>query len=49
MNKHLPSDPFESLEDEILSLNFGLQEDISIKKSEVKFYQFMSSTRSHIL
>ncbi len=42
MNKHLLSDPFESLEDEIFSLNFGLQDDISIKKSEVEFYQFMS-------
>ncbi len=42
MNKHLPSDPFESLEDEISSLNFGLQDDLSIKKSEVEFYQFMS-------
>ncbi len=42
MDKHLPSDPFESLEDEISSLNFGLQEDISIKNSEVEFYHFMS-------
>lgn len=42
MNTHLPSDPFESLEDEIFSLNFGLQDDISIKKFEVEFYQFMS-------
>ena len=42
MNTHLPSDPFESLEDEIASLNFGLQDDISIKKTEVEFYQFMS-------
>ena len=42
MNKPLPSDPFESLEDEISSLNFGLQEDISIKNSEVEYYQFLS-------
>ncbi len=42
MDKHLPLDPFESLEDEISSLNFGLQDDISIKKSEVEFYQFIS-------
>ena len=42
MSKHSPLEPFESLEDEIFSLNFGLHEDISIKKFEVEFYQFMS-------
>ena len=42
MNKPLSSDSFESFEDEISSLNFGLQEDISIKNSEVEYYQFMS-------
>ena len=42
MNENLPLDPFESLENEISSLNFGLQDDISIKKFEVEFYQFMS-------
>lgn len=42
VNTHLPSEPFVSIEDEIASLNFGLQDDISIKKSEVEFYQFMS-------
>ena len=41
-SEHSLLDPFESLEDEISSLNFGLHEDISIKKSEVEFYQFMS-------
>ena len=41
MNEHLSSDPFESLEDEIASLNFGLQDDISIKKSEIEFYQLV--------
>ena len=42
MDKHLRSDPFESVRDEISSLNFGVQEDISIKKSEVEFYGLMS-------
>lgn len=42
MSEYFPLDPFESLEDEISSLNFGLQEDISIKKFEVEFYQFIS-------
>lgn len=42
MSVHLPPDPFESLGNEITSLNFGLQDDISIKKFEVDFYQFMS-------
>ena len=42
VNTYLPSNPFVSIEDEISSLNFGLQDDISIKKFEVEFYQFMS-------
>ncbi|MYC15314.1 MAG: hypothetical protein F4Y39_16455 [Gemmatimonadetes bacterium] len=42
MSKSLPSDPFESLEDEIFSLNFGIQDDISLKDSEVDFHRFMS-------
>ena len=42
MSEHLSSAPFESIEDEISSLNFGLQDDISVKKSEVEFYQFIS-------
>lgn len=42
MNQPLPSDSFESFEDEISSLNFGLQEDISIKNSEVEYYRFLS-------
>ena len=42
MDRNPRSDGFESLGDEISSLNFGVQEDISIKKSEIEFYGLMS-------
>lgn len=41
MSTRLPSDPFESLEDEISSLNFGIQDDISLKDYEADFHQFI--------